>query len=452
MVSSPVLCARVLIAAPLVLFATLAGCGSGSSGGACSTSGTGTLVVTVAGIGGGANAAITVKGPTSTETVVATKTFTGIPAGDYTITADRLTLPDPIVRTVYAATISGAGGALSAGGAVCVGGAAMQTVTVRYAMVPTSNAVWIANSNAPNGDNTQGFGSSSIAFSGTVSATTAAKSGAGRKQAFDRDGNLWAAGGDPLLLMLSADSLATSGTKTPARGIGVPSIACVPAVAALAFASDGSLWFSSACGQKVYKLSPAQVAAGGTSVTPVLAIATGSGAEGLAFDKSGNLWVSTDDAQLLRFDAASLTSAAATPALTLGAKTSTSGGDLHPGWLAFDASGKLWTGDFGGNILFPFATADLAGTGTKSIVPTVQIAVGVSALLEGMAFDEGGGLWIPLDTGAFGRLSPTQLGASSAAGAPTTPERVIPAGGLGSVEDITLYPAPAALPLYSALP
>ena len=62
------------------------------------------------------------------------------------------------------------------------------------------------------------------------------------------------------------------------------------------------------------------------------------------------------------------------------------------------------------------------------------------------------GLWITLDAGVFGRLSPTQLTVSSGAGAPTTPERVIPASGLGSGEDIALFPAPAALPLYSALP
>jgi hypothetical protein len=431
-----------------------AGCGGGGSSGngACSTSGTGTLVVNVTGLPSDLSATVTVQGPAGTQTATMTKTFTGIAAGSYTISAARVTRPDPIVRTVYTPMVMQG---TAANDQICVGGAAMSTVTVKYVPLPTSNKLWIANSNPPNDANTQGYESSLLAAAGTVAASVAVQSGAGRKEAFDRDGNLWALGGttaDSTVLMLSADALAVSGTRTPARTIGVPSITCLPAVADLAFDSSGNLWFTSACSAKVYKLSAAQVAAGGTAVTPTLAIATLAGAEGLAFDKSGNLWVSNDDAQLLRFDAASLASASATPALTLTAKTSATGGDLHPGWLAFDATGKLWTADFGGNIIFPFATADLAGTGTKGVVPAVQITVGVGALLEGMAFDEGGGLWITLDAGAFGRLSPAQLGTSSGAGAPTTPDRVIPASGLGSGEDIALYPAPAALPLYSALP
>jgi len=450
MVRLPCLRPRSLpLALSLAVAAAAAGCGGGSSGnGACATSGTGTLVVNVTGLPFTLSAAVTVKGPASTEAVVMTKTFTGVAAGDYTVTAARVIQPDPIVRTVWAP-------AVSAAGPVCVGGAAMQTVTVKYTPIPTSNAIWIANSNPPNGNNTQGYPSGLVAASGTVSASVGVKSGAGRKQAFDRDGNLWALGGttaDPTVLMLTADSLGAPGTKTPARGITVPSIVCIPAVADLAFDGSGNLWVSSACGAKVYELSAAQVAAGGTNVTPALTITTPAGAEGLAFDKNGNLWVSTVDAQLLRFDAGSLASTAAAPALTLTAKTSATGGALTPGWLAFDAAGNLWTADFGGNIVFPFAASDLGATGTKGVVPTVQITVGVGALIEGMAFDEGGGLWITLDAGVFGRLAPAQLTVSSGAGAPTTPERVIPASGLGSGEDIALFPAPAALPLYSALP
>ena len=52
----------------------------------------------------------------------------------------------------------------------------------------------------------------------------------------------------------------------------------------------------------------------------------------------------------------------------------------------------------------------------------------------------------------FGRLTPGQLMVSSSAGAPTMPERIITSASIGYAEDVALYPAPAALPLYSALP
>jgi len=324
-------------------------------------------------------------------------------------------------------------------------------------MVPTSNKLWVANSNAPGDDNLQAFASARLAATATADATVATKSGVGRKIAFDRDGNLWAVGGttgDPLVLRIPVAALATSGAKTPDRGINIAGLDCIPAAGALAFAGDGSLWVGSTCKQQIYKLGAAQLAGTGTDngVTPALTIAAANGAEGLAFDKAGNLWVGTgDDGHLLRFDAASLASASATPSATLTAQTA-GGAALHPGWLAFDATGNLWTSDFGGNVVFSFPATQLAGSSGQIVMPPALITVGVNALLAGMAFDEGGGLWITLATGKFGRLAPAQLTVTTSAGAPTVPERVITGSALGSAEDMAFYPAPAALPLYSALP
>lgn len=67
--------------------------------------------------------------------------------------------------------------------------------------------------------------------------------------------------------------------------------------------------------------------------------------------------------------------------------------------------------------------------------------------MDGLAFDEDGGLWTPLGGGDFGRLSQTQLSASGS----VTPEVVISSTDLRAGHQIALYPAPAATPLFHRL-
>jgi hypothetical protein len=108
--------------------------------------------------------------------------------------------------------------------------------------------------------------------------------------------------------------------------------------------------------------------------------------------------------------------------------------------------------DSGSNVVAQIASADLGGTGERSVTSSVRITLGVAALLERPAFDESGGLWLALDQNRFGRLSPAQLAVSTGAGAPTTPETRITSPGMGNAHRIAFYPAPEALPLYHRFP
>ena len=92
--------------------------------------------------------------------------------------------------------------------------------------------------------------------------------------------------------------------------------------------------------------------------------------------------------------------------------------------------------------------ADLAGTGTKTVTPAVQIELDVTALPVGLAFDESGGLWLAAQNGKFARFSAAQLGAS---GMPA-PEVVITSADVGHADFFGIYPAAAALPLHHRLP
>jgi hypothetical protein len=141
------------------------------------------------------------------------------------------------------------------------------------------------------------------------------------------------------------------------------------------------------------------------------------------------------------------------PAAVIQPLTKSVGGNvLHPEWLVFDKDGNLWSNDFGGGIIFQFTTSALGGTGMSTYVPPAMPTVDVGGLLGGMAFDEGGGLWITFVAGKFARLTPAQLTVTTTQGMPTMPDRVIAGTTLGYGEDIALYPAATGTPLVSANP
>ena len=413
--------------------------GTGDTGPACAATGTGTVIVNVSGLPAGALGKVVVTGPTGPSNVDATKTITGAGAGTYTVTADKVVVADPIVRTVYSATISST--------TFCLANGLTQTITVTYAAIPTSNKLWVTN--GPADLSPLGFASASLAATGTPAASVAATSGTGRDIAFDQDGNLWSLGGtDSTLRRLPADSMGTSGPKTADRTLDLK-IGCAPPTTGLAFDKNVNLWISSTCSHKVLRITSAQLAVSGDAV-PAVSVTTPKSALGIAFDKSGNLWVADpDDGHLFRYDASSLAASTSTPSLTMSIKTSASG-DYKPNWLAFDAAGNLWSNDFGGNVIFKLTPADQGGTATKIVTPGVELTLEVGALLEGMAFDEGGGLWTAYTAGRFARIAPAQLGATASVAAGTL--TLIHSADVGYVGNLAFYPAPAALPLYDALP
>jgi sugar lactone lactonase YvrE len=166
------------------------------------------------------------------------------------------------------------------------------------------------------------------------------------------------------------------------------------------------------------------------------------------------MWVADPIRQYVaRYDASRLgASSNDAPDRTVTAETATMGALYGPAWIAFDKDGDLWANDFGANAVFRIPAGDLAGTGDATISPPVSITIGVTGLLEGMAFDESGGLWMAGSQGKLIRLAEDQLDDSSGPGDPTTPATVITSADIGYAQNFALYPAPAALPLFHALP
>jgi sugar lactone lactonase YvrE len=412
----------------------------------CTTDGTGTIIVNSTGLPTGVTGTITLTGPT-VQTVTATRTVS-VGSGPWSVTAERATGADPLVRTVYVPSVTPASFCLTNGGT--------QVVTVDWAPVATSNALWAINANASN--QLVGFKSAHLRATATVPADLAKQGGFGHDLAFDRDGNVWVGGAtttDKTLLRFPSTQFLTGGRATPDIELSIDGTSCIPLVAGLAFDANGNLYVSSPCRDAVLRFDAASLTASAT-ISPSLTINVGD-PQGVAFDRAGNLWVvSRMDSRVWRYDAAQLAAGSVTaPAFKLGARASSDPMNLSllsPSWVAFDTRGDLWANDFAGNVFYRVGASALRAIDTGDVQPQVRITIGVLALLEGFAFDGEGGLWSAGSMGKLIRLGPAQLDVSSGPGAPTMPELVLTSGDLGSAGNVAFYPAPAGSPLFHALP
>jgi hypothetical protein len=415
----------------------LGGCSSSGGSPAASACSTSSLAVTVTGLPAGAHANVTVTGMAgSTQSVSATQSLK-LATDSYTIAAETVTLPDPIVRSVYTASVDTPTAAV-----VCGGTAASATVT--YTLVPTSNKFWIGSQNSDS--DTLGYASASLAVTGTPAADIAASTAGSLPGAFDRDGNLWVIDGTAGAIGLKrypAATLSTGGTKTPDVTVSGEAINDgTPGPVSIAFDGSGDLWVGVGYSGQVVEFAAAQLAASSDSVLPMVEISAVPAPNALAFDGKGNLWVGSGN-EVIEYLAAHLTTSnnnapdvtidAQTPAPVVGPLSSVLG-------LAFTADDQLWV-NYDGTLAL--LTSLVSGT----VTPAIQIRADVLTLPEGIALDEGGGLWMAGGAGEIIEFGASQLKAS---GSPS-PQVVITSSSVGSATSPALFPAPAGLPLYSSL-
>ncbi|HYH96351.1 hypothetical protein [Hyalangium sp.] len=422
----------------------LAACGSDGSGSECAEEGgTGTLQVNVTGLPGSTAAGVSVQGRGGTQALTSSQTLT-LAAGSYSLTTEIVAASHPLVRTAYRPEVSP--------NPVCVSEGKTTVVAVTYAPIPSSGKLWTSNGSGGT-EPLLGYAADLLSTSGTPPATVAAKTGGSEGSAFDREGNLWVVGGttaDPPVLRIPAASLGTSGTKAADITLNDgPLEGGFPRARALAFDASGNLWVSVAFNDKIVRYTREQLTTGG-SPTPTVEITGLDGPLGLAFDPAGNLWVAfSGDDRVARYDASRLTasSTAAPDLLIEGTTPPPVIGTLRgPAGLAFDSAGNLWV-NFNGT-LARLTPADQQGSGTVTLTPSVMVGLAVTALPEGIVFDEAGNLWLALRQGEFGRLGASQLTSSG----DKTPEVILRSPDVGYTGWFALYPAPAHLPLYHRLP
>jgi sugar lactone lactonase YvrE len=446
-----------------VLVCVFPACGSSKH----STTGpnTGSLTVTIT-APAAIKPSVTVSGPNSYGKVLsATTTLSGLTTGTYTVTAAKEATTATIVSILYTPTITGSPAPVSANETVEVkvsygqapgsGNLWVANSTTNFAIVAfDSSQLSVSGSPAP---------AISILPNGGSLVTPSAT-------AFDTSGRMWVLNpnGNSLVAYNPAQ-IAASGAPTPAITI-LPDSGSLAGPFGMAFDAKGNLWIVNLDSGNVVAYSPQQLQASGAPVPAIILKSTTPFfvPEGIAFDAHGNLWVSswthvisaadTVHGNLQEFTASQLTKAGAqtlTPAITL-----TGQGLQFVSSIAFDVSGNLWLTDDVDTIA-QYRAAQLAAGGAQT--PTVVIIDGLAPPCnfppspapycngpDGLAFDNSGNLWVTngvaSGTESIIKYTPSQL---SQSGSPT-PAVVLTRNGtsiFGSV-GLTFYPHASGLPIH----
>jgi len=423
-----------------LLGSLVVGCGSDGGGhntltgsGECATD---SLAITVTGLPAGVSAKVTVDGPLNHASLVGSESLK-VATGTYTITADPVTAPDPVVRKAYKASVSTAQADVHCG-------ADALAVSVTYSLIPTSNQLWVGSQNSDN--DTFGYASAVLTSSGAPDATTTASTAGSLPGAFDRDGNLWlidGTAGSVGLKRYAADALAAGANVTPDIVIGSDALSGgIPGPTTLAFDGSGNLWVGVAYSNEVAKFAAADLATSTDSAVPSVEISGVPSPAALAFDVKGNLWVGSGN-DVLEYTVDTLAaSSSAPPATTIDAQTPEPviGALSNVLGLAFNAEGQLWV-NYDGTL------ALLTSLESGTVTPAIQVQADVLALPQGIALDESGGMWLAYSAGKFCKFSASQLTASGS----VAPAVVISSAALGSVTSPAFFPAPARLGLYASL-
>jgi sugar lactone lactonase YvrE len=257
--------------------------------------------------------------------------------------------------------------------------------------------------------------------------------------AFDPDGRLWIASAeDSVLVAFAPGALASSGSEAPMTAIETGGALGGPT--GLAFDSAHRLWVSSFGSGTLLRFDPDQLAAGGAPAPAVVVFGVGQ-PTALAFDAAGSLWVSDYMAnRIVRYDAAQLSaSGSPTPTVVL---TGINGSIENPSGLAFDDSGNLWVSNLVGGTVVAFGPGQLAASGSPA--PRVVLSSNASslALPAGLAFDTDGSLWVVGGAGSLTRFGKSSL-ASTAAPVPAARLQI---SGHTLFWGVAIWPGPGGLP------
>lgn len=382
-------------------------------------------------------------------------------AGEYAVSVSPAVMTNPIVSQVFTGEWSLDDGTTPQTLKVPAGG--QVNIVLKPSEVQSSNKLWIGNGS---GDlDVLGFSSSALASSGTIDATVEVKGALVQVGglAFDRSGNLWVverALGEHSVRRYSGHFLGTTGNGDKSadliiNGQALGGNAAGPGAVNLAFDVKGGLWVSVMARDRVVKYSQAQLAQSGAPVPVVELGGPGSGMkdpDGLAFDKSGNLWIADTGAhRVYRYDSSRLAqSTSVAPDFIVEAKppSPATGVLSSPSTLAFDSSGNLWVAYAGSGVIAKMESAELGAKGQKSFVPGVQLRIAglpAGARLEGIAFDRSNALWVSYGPGKnIARLTLEQLKTSGE----KAPSTLISSSDFIAAEKIAFFPAPDGLGLF----
>jgi secreted PhoX family phosphatase len=240
--------------------------------------------------------------------------------------------------------------------------------------------------------------------------------------AFDKSHNLWAVTANQNVVRFTAKQLKDlKKNSSPTPGVIITSETDFLTIIGCNFDAAGNLWVVDAHFNSLNEISKAQLNAGSTiHLTPAIVLTSSdlNHPNFLAFDKSGNAWVDSQDSNtLVEFTASQLAAGGSQSGNVIisddGSTTSLS----QPGEPVFDKKGNLWVPNLGSDTVVEFTKGQLASTGSPA--PQVKLNSPPPVFSEpwGAAFASNGDLVIMNQgDGKISELTPSQLKAS---GSPT---------------------------------
>ncbi|HEY6472700.1 MAG TPA: IPT/TIG domain-containing protein [Acidimicrobiales bacterium] len=333
---------------------------------------------------------------------------------------------------VAIAVILGVGGtaALQIGGLGAPSAAASPAVTPTIWVVNQDSSTLVSYPLSATGNATPGV---------TISSDGSSLNNPFGTEAFDAAGDLWISNLDTnTLVEYTPSQLASTGSPTPAVTISSDG-SSLDSPGSVAFDRSGDLWALNESGA-IVEYTPSQLASSGAP-TPAVTISGNESPYGLAFDGSGDLWVADSGKNtVIEYTPSQLESSGSpTPTVTL--STDASSSIDSPSGVAFDSSGDLWVTNTNTYSLVEFTPSQLASSGAPT--PAVTISPNASSL-DGpysLAFDAGGNLWVAnAYSDGLVEYAPSQLAAS---GAPTPVNTIVGAAtGMSAPGGVVIEQAP----------
>jgi sugar lactone lactonase YvrE len=172
-------------------------------------------------------------------------------------------------------------------------------------------------------------------------------------------------------------------------------------------AGSGKLWVPVMGATKANGYAPTQLASGGDNLTPTIALGFGAGNNpySSAVDRQGNLWFGTQQGKILMF----------TPAQQAASGTPTPSVEINSGstdlnGMAFDEGGNLWVSAASSLRRFDAAQLTSSGSPTPAVAITGTAANPLS-FPQAIAFDSNGALWVASGNKVY-KYTPAQIASS----------------------------------------
>ena len=373
-----------------------------------------------------------------------------LPAGPYVVQGKRVKSAagsGEIAGIAYYATMNDI--------SICVRAGETTTVPMAYDRDPGSGRLWVTTASSSDSSRVMiAYDSADLVISGSPAPAVSVKSdpAVGRAAAFDYEGNLLISGTPSIddVLKWRADRLGAAVTSPPDIEVGLHGT--IPST--MAFDAAGNLWIGDVTNTITGVLRSALVSGGVTQDVIYLGTSIFAGASGMAFDEGGNLWTARGGDSVYQFASTVLSKSSGDPPEAVALSASSYGtGDPQLGAqsMAFDAQGNLWVGYASGNHIVRFTPEDQAAGGL--IAASLDIVPSGGASLTSLAFDETGGLWYPVGFGQIARIPAAMLVGGSGGALSVTPDIVITGGDeMGLPVSLILDPAPSGSPINDATP